>query len=148
MALTTGYVKGYLNRIGLVGGKVVKNEKDAKLSISASYDAIQNKDDIAPRKILSEVSYSVTFGQDIKFDTDATRTTYIQLVDSILAGTEVPFVWAIHSTISTPVPNSGDIVLTGAVVFTGADSTANVKGQMMGDFTGEGSGPLVKSTAV
>lgn len=148
MARTTGYVKGYLNRIGLIGGKVVKNEKDAKLSIKASFDSIMNKDDIAPRKILSEVTYSVTFGQDVKFDTDTTRTTYTQLMDAILAGTEIPFVWAIHSTIATPVPNSGDDVYTGALVSTGLDSTANVKGQMMADATMEGSGPLVKSVAV
>jgi hypothetical protein len=148
MARSSGYVKGYLNRIGLIGGKVVKNEKDAKLNISASYDAIMNKDDIAPRKILSEVTYSVTFGQDIKFDTDATRTTYPQLIASILAGMEIPIVWAIHTTASTPAPNAGDDVLTGAIVFTGIDTTANIKGQMMADHTAEGSGPIVLSVAV
>ena len=148
MALTTGYVAGKINRFGLTGGKVLANEIDSKLSIKSNFSKIADKDNTNGSWVLDDVEYSVTVSQNMKFDTDATRTTSTQMIDAALAGTSLPFTWAIHTTASTPAPNSGDLLLTGALYITGNDLSAPLKSNMKSDITLMGSGTLVKSTAV
>jgi hypothetical protein len=148
MALTNGYIKGQLIRFGLTGGKVLANEKDAKLSIKPTYETIQNKDDVIGIKVQVDYSYSLTVGQDLKWDTNINRTTFEQILDAALSGSSLPFTYAVHTTAVSPIPNSGDKLLTGSVVVSGLDINAPFKGQAMSDITLEGSGPLVKTTAV
>lgn len=148
MALTTGYVPGKINRFGLTGGKVLANEIDSKLSIKSNFSKIADKDNTNGSWVLDNVEYSLTVSQNMKFDTDTTRTTATQMIDAALAGTSLPFTWAIHTTAASPAPNSGDLLLTGALYITGNDISAPLVANMKSDLTFMGSGTLVKSTAV
>ena len=137
MALTTGYALGRLVRFGLVGGKVLANDKNSKLSIKANYIDVQNKDDYNKVKIYDSTEFSVTVGQDVKWDTNANRTTFEQVLDNVLAGGIMPFTWSIHTTAASPVPNSGDKLLTGSVVTTGVDISFDTGSILMADHTFE-----------
>lgn len=147
MAATTGWLKGKHLRLA-VGGKVILGAVKCSYQIDSTFDDILNKDTANFDELLAgKISWTMAVDAHMTAVTDANKTTHAVLLTTALAQTISVATFAIMTTAASPVPNSGDQLLTGNVAIVGLGADADVTGPAMAKYNFKGSGPLVQTTA-
>ena len=147
MAATTGWLTGKNLRMA-VGGKVILGATKCSYQINPTYADILNKDTANYTELLpDEITWTMNVDAHLTAVTNANKTTHAVLLAAALAQSQLVATFSVMTTATTPIPNSGDQLLTGNVRIDGLGVDADVKGPAMGKYSFKGEGPLVQTTA-
>ena len=147
MAVTPGWIRGKNLRMA-VGAKVILGATRCSYQITPTWSDVLNKDTANYDELLADkISWTMSCDAHLTMVADANRTIHSVLVDAALAQTVLVATFSVMTSGANPIPNSGDMLLTGNVGIDGLGGDADVAGLAMGKYSFKGSGALVKTTA-
>jgi hypothetical protein len=147
MAATAGWINGNNLRMA-VGGKVILGATSCSYMIDSQFNEVLNKDTANFDELIAgKISWTMNCDAHLTMTTNANKTTHSVLVANHLAQTIVVATFSIMTNVTTPVPNVGDLLLTGNVASTGLGVDSGVGTLATSKYSFKGSGPLVQSIA-